>query len=249
MKKVILPLVTNEEWNNCNDYISKSRLNLFEFCEIKYRKQYIDHVLPKEDTHATTIGTRYHNFMETFMEVAPKHGTDRWHEFIHPDFTEEEKPMLQWSITREINQHNTYGELPVLATEYRVIDHTNKLRGIIDYIGVLDDETISVVEYKTSKKIYKPKLQLEFGFYDVLLDSIKELEGYKRTYTVINPRLQQAVSFSPSRHTTIMRKLQNLHEAIAKNNFKPLCKGDYATTFCDKCSLEEIETYNNIYIH
>lgn len=94
---------------------------------------------------------------------------------------------------------------------------------------------------------------MEFGFYDILLDCIDEVRDFKRTYTVINPRLQKVVSFNPSRKSTIFKKVQAVRDAIENDDFKPTCGLDvdtftlgYATNFCTICSLEEIAEYNGL---
>jgi len=174
--------------------------------------------------------------------------------FIHPDFIEEERPMLEWTINLEIERYNKSPEFwSPIATEYQIIDYGNQLRGIIDRIDILDEDTINVIEYKTTKSINKSKLQLEFGFYDILLDSIEVLKPYKRIYTVINPRLQRVVSFNPSRKSTIQRRIDKIKNALETGEFKPLCGIDvdtfqvgYSTNFCTICTLEEIAEYNGL---
>jgi hypothetical protein len=252
------PILTNiidDDWFKCNNYFSKTRLSLFNFCQVKYRKQYVEKILPYEETHATTIGTRYHEFMETFMKVAPNHLIETWKSFIHPSFTSEEIPMLEWTIDKMIEKFNRRdGDFGMLATEYKVIDHKDCLRGIIDYIGEGDDDnTIEVLEYKTSKKVKKEQLQMEFGFYDILLDCVGELEGYKRKYIVIDPRTREILSFTPSKKSTIFNKIDKINEAIASGKFKSTCGIDkrygtpcYTTIFCSICSLEEIAANNGL---
>lgn len=242
----VLPIITDDEWDVGSDYISKSRLSLYKFCPIKYKKQYIDKVLPRDGSHASTVGTRFHEFAELFMQVAKQHDPEKWMSFIHPEFSDEEVPQLTFFINRELQRlrdPETYQWEPI-ALEYRVVDNNGKIRGIIDRIDLIGEKFIEVIEYKTSQKISKPTLQFEFGFYDMLLDSVKELAGYKRRYIVINPRLEQVVSFTPSRRSTIERKLNNINYVIANDKFVPTCKGDYATAFCSICTLEEIALYN-----
>ena len=123
---ITLPICTDEEWDGAGNFLSKSRLSLFKFCEIKYRKQYIEKCLPYESSHASSIGLRYHQFMETFMQVAHKYPVDKWMDFIHPDFNEEERPMLEWSIQREIERYNTNPEyFTPIGFEYRIVDHSH----------------------------------------------------------------------------------------------------------------------------
>lgn len=254
MTSITLPVITDSEWDAASDCLSKSRLTLFKQCGIKYRKQYVEKCVPYTTSHAAEIGLRYHQFMEIFMMVAHKYPVDQWLSFIHKDFTPEEVPMLEWSIKREIERYNVAPDyFTPIAVEYRIVDIPNQLRGIIDRIDQIDESTINVLEYKSTQSINKSKLQLEFGFYDILLDSIKELEGFKRIYTVINPRLQRVVSFNPSRRSTIMKKVEEVHNAIATDNFKPACglnvdtmQLEYATNYCTLCSLEEIAQYNGL---
>lgn len=243
---ISLPIVTDEEWDSFGDAISKSRVVLFNFCPIKYKLNYIDKTLPRDGNHASTIGTRFHEFAERFMLVAKEYDVEHWKKFIHEDFTDEEVPMLEWFIDTEIERLNS--EKPEfwkpLGVEVKVINKERNLRGIIDRIDLIDKNTINVIEYKTSQKIVKPKLQFEFGFYDILLDSIPELKDYNRRYTVINPRLKQIVSFNPSRRVTVLKKINILNECIETGNFLPICKSEYVTQFCNICTLEEIEAYH-----
>ena len=254
MSKLNIPHITDDEWAAANDYLSKSRMILMDFCGIKYKLQYVDKCIPYESSRAANIGTRYHEFMERFMVVGQNYEPCKWSDLIHESFIDEEREMLEWTLDleRERFVQNPTMWNPI-AVEYRIVDHATKLRGIIDRIDQLDNETIDIIEYKTTKSINKQKLQKEFGFYDILLDSIKELDGYKRVYTVINPRLKQVVRLNPSRRATIFKRVEKIHEALETGKFSPLCGFDdgtmrfeYATTFCSLCSLEEIAKYNGV---
>jgi hypothetical protein len=247
MSKIILPILSDKDWDATNDYVSKSRIQLFEMCNIKYKKQYIDRCIPREGSHASTVGTRFHEFAELFTNIAEKYPEDKWKSFIHPEFTQEETDMLEWYIDYEIERKQTAGEFwkPV-AMEFRAINHQRKIRGIIDRVVQTSHDTIDIGEYKTTQSINKQKLMFEFGFYEVLLENIPELKGFKRTYTVINPRLKQVVSFNPSRLATIIKKINKLNDAIKNNEFKPACKYDYVFPWCNICTMEEITVYNGL---
>jgi hypothetical protein len=161
--------------------------------------------------------------MELFMAVADKYPTDQWHTFIHPDFTEEEIPMLKWTIDLEIERYKANPELwKPIALEYQIVDHEHKIRGIIDRIDQIDDSTVNIIEYKTSKSHDKAKLQMEFGFYDLLLDAVPELEGYKRKYTVIYPRFQKVIELNPS-NVPNEKRIKDIFDAIENDSFKPAC--------------------------
>jgi hypothetical protein len=188
-----------------------------------------------------SIGTRFHEFAEMFYNVAEKYKPSQWKDLIHPDFIDEEKRMLENFINREIIRYNFINPdywLP-LSTEYKLIDHTNHLRGIIDKIEQIDDNTIAIVEYKTGSKITKRSLQLEFGFYDIILDTIPELEGMRRLYYVYNPRLDDIQYFTPSRRSTIINNLQKVYDAMESNVYHPSCTPDFQMN-CTSCTMEEL---------
>jgi hypothetical protein len=243
---ITLPILSDKEWDATNDYISKSRCVLFSTCEIKYKKQYIERMIPRKDSHTSTIDTRFHEFAELFMDIADNHPIEKWKSFIHPDFIPEEKVMLEYLIDKEIERRKSAYQWKPIAMEYRVVNHQRKIRGIIDRIDQTSEDTIDVKEYKTTQSINKQKLMFEFGFYDLLLENVPELQGFKRTYTVVNPRLGQIVSFNPSRITTIIKKINKINEAIQNNTFKPACKYDYVYPWCNICTMEEITTYNGL---
>jgi len=219
-KDIELPIVTEEQWNDASDYISKSRCSTFfdNFygCPMKYKKQYIDKILPRESNHVMSVGTRFHEFAELFMKVRDNYPVEQWESFIHPDFTEEEVDMLKWFIKFEMDRY---------------------LNNNDNFVN----DTIEIIEYKTSRSINKQKLQFEFGFYNILVDCIDELKDFDKVFSVIYPRLQTAVSFNPSRYTTIMKKVNTINDAINNMAFDPRCNGvEYCNPFCDICTLEEI---------
>lgn len=239
---LVLPYASDDDWKNSSFFMSKSRISQYDMCPLKFKKQYVDKTLGYVDTHATLIGSRFHEFAETFMTHCYKYPPETWHKFIGQEYTQEELPMLNFLIESEKERYER-GEFPI-ALEYRIVNKELNMRGLIDRIDLVDEDVINVIEYKTSKSFDRRKLMMEFGFYSMLLDSIPELQNYKRKYTVINPRLQEIKEFPPSRNSTIINKINKINECIKTGIWKPVCKKDYALSFCDICTLEEIEYYN-----
>lgn len=239
---IVLPSVTDEQWESCSNFTSKSRIGQFDMCPIKYKKQYVDKTLGYQETHATIIGSRFHEFAEAFVPLCGNYHPSKWDMFISDDFDDEEQPMLKYFLEVE-KERRAKGYIPI-ALEYRIVYPLYKIRGIIDRIDLIDDHTIEIVEYKTSKSISKQKLMLEFGFYSLLLDSIEELKDYDRQYIVIAPRVEKCYSFNASKKSTILGRLDKINTCIETGLWKPLCKDDYALPFCDICTLEEIAYYN-----
>lgn len=238
----------SDNWDDYPDYISKSRLSTYAFCPLQYRKKYIDKVIPQVANYAVTVGSRFHNFAERFFEVAPDYPPEMWSDFIHEDFTPNEKQMLQWFINQERERLDLYdGDFDLWMPQVRegkFINHEHGLRGIVDRIDVLDD-TFIIVEYKTSKSIYKPSLQGEFGFYVLLLQAYEQYKGKKFVGCVVNPRLGEIQFMSPSRETTILKRIDTLKKSIELDRFPPTCM-ESKMAYCGACSIEEAGLYTKI---
>lgn len=99
------------------------------------------------------------------MQVAHKYPVDKWMDFIHPDFNEEERPMLEWSIQREIERYDANPEyFTPIGFEYRIVDHSHCLRGIIDRIDQINEKEINVIEYKSTQAIKKRPYRWSLAF-------------------------------------------------------------------------------------
>lgn len=234
------------KWDSCNNYISKSRLSTFSFCPLQYKKRYVDGIRDTDFNYAITVGTRFHEFADNFFDVAPLYPVENWEDFIHPDFNDNERKSLVWFINQERERLDLFNGnvdlwMPV-ARECRIVDDDNELRGIIDRVDAINDLLV-IVEYKTSKSIYKPALQREFGFYKVLMQADPRFRGKKLLGCVINPRLRQIEFMNPSRDTTVDKMVINLREAIATGIYKPSCTGA-KFAMCGLCSsCEEANLY------
>lgn len=234
-------------WESCDNFISKSRLSTFSFCPLQFKKKYVDGIRDTDFNYAITIGSRFHQFADTFFDVAPQYPVDDWEDFIHPEFNDNEQHMLKWFISQERERLDLFnGDIDLwmpIARECKIVDATQEIRGIIDRIDKIDTDLLLVVEYKTSKSIYKPSLQKEFGFYKVLMKNDPRFKGYRVIGCVINPRLRKIEFMNPSRETTIEKQILNLRESISTGIFKPTCTGA-KFAMCGLCSsCEEADLY------
>ena len=243
-----MTLKSNENWDDYSHYLSKSRLSTFSFCPLQFKKMYIDQETKLAPNYAMSTGTRFHNFAETFFDVAPNYPVDTWEDFIHPDFSPQEQSMIQYFIDQERERLSIFGGdidkwMPI-GCEMKFLDHKNQLRGIIDRIDQIND-LIVIVEYKTGKSIYKPSLQREFGFYKILLQTDDRFKGKDITCCVINPRIGQIEFMSPSRESTIFKAIENLRNAITNDAFPPNCT-PAKLAMCGLCnSCEEANLYQD----
>ena len=236
---IIPPSMVDEEWFKYNDYYSKSRIGSYDFCQLQFKKQYVDKTLKVEPNHVMSYGTRFHEFAEAFVQMAPKYPVEKWHKFVHDSYTEEEKVGLHWFIDEHAK---IYKDINILACEYKCADHTNKLRGAIDRIDQVKDNTIRIIEYKTSASFKEKKLMFEFGFYKVLLKNQPWTKDLDFEYCVINPRIREIHHMKPSRDKTILDHIAKANESIKTGNFKPKCTNNYKMD-CDICTPEELLLY------
>jgi hypothetical protein len=123
----------SDEVDQYKDYTSKSRLSLMKYCPKKY---YHNYVLGEKDPQnfSMAVGSRFHNFAETFHKYALEVDPVNWYSFIHPSFAPYEVDMLKWFIDQEYKRLVKGGReyfLPV-STEQMYYHHGLKIRGVID---------------------------------------------------------------------------------------------------------------------
>jgi len=226
--------------------ISKSQVSTYSYCPMQYKFRYVDGI--KSETNPTlAIGSRIHEFYDKFFEVAKEVAPEDWYGLIHPGFSPYEQKMIrcfmdyEWSRLKKFN--NNYDLWMPIMRETMVVNEELGLRGIIDRVDKVNDEYI-IVEYKTSKSIYKPSLQKEFGFYKYLLNHTPPYDEWNITLgRVINPRLCQVEYMAPSKESTIVKVLKNLRESKRTGNFERTCsEGKYP--YCQLCSLDDCGMYD-----
>lgn len=236
----------DETWDKYSHYISKSRISTFKFCPMQYKKRYVDGIKDDKPNYSLTVGSRFHNFAETFFDIAYDYETDAWPDFIHEDFSLYEREMLEWFIEQETDRlklmNNDRDLWMPKVREEKFLNHKLQLRGIIDRIDHLGDTNV-IVEYKTSKSIYKPGLQLEFGFYKLLLSEMPQYKDKKLIGCVVNPRLKEIQFMSPSREETVMKIINDLRTSIDTGEFERTCTG-VKISVCKLCTLDECGLYN-----
>lgn len=234
-------------WEKYSHFHSKSRLSLYSYCPLKYKKQYIDGIRDDTPNYSLAIGTRFHEFAYEFFPVAQQYDPSEWYSFVHDDFTDYEKRMLNWFIDTEIERlgilDNDMESWYPIVREEKFINEEYQIRGIIDRIDKISDDAYMIVEYKTSKSIYKPSLQGEFGFYSLLLQGDDRFKDAHFIGCVINPRIQQIEFMSPSRHSTIINRIETLNNAISNMEFKPYCTEAKFAMCNGMCEIEETNLF------
>lgn len=191
----------------------------WEFCPRAYKYAYIDK-LPFIPTLPMKMGSRFHDFADTFMEILPYQDLETtppeevfWETARSIEVPKVIEKYAKNFVTFELNRYNgiarTYDNpveiyQPVLLEDKIVVK--NALRdydvdvdmvGIIDRLDMLQDGTAAMIEYKTSDAIRednnnaKYRVMKELAFYTILLEKSNQYLG--TTY----PKVSHWVVYSP----------------------------------------------------
>jgi len=228
--------------------ISKSHLTSYTFCPLQYKKIYVDKSVVQDENYAMVTGTRFHEFADTFMQIAHEYRPADWENFIHPDFTDSERDMISWFIDMERRRLIALDcdlDLwkPVFC-EKMVINEELGIGGTIDRLDRFGSG-YCIVEYKTGKSVYKPSLQKEIGFYKYLLSTVPDYADYQIVMgMVINPRVRQIELLKPSYESTILKLIQKCQDVRNGGEVIPTCSESKMAICSCKCSIEESGLYN-----
>ena len=177
-------------------FVRKSHIESYSFCPRQFYKQY---VLEQDanPTYAMTSGTRFHDFAEKFFDVAPDFIPTDWHSFIPIEFGHYEYEMASWFIHYEVARFIDKPDnlwIPAYR-EIKVSSDEHLLSGTIDRIDWVDpdENTVTVVEYKTSKGVDEDSLKRQLGFYTIMVE--EDLGLTVENVRLINPRLKKYLDF------------------------------------------------------
>lgn len=228
-------------------YVRKSHIESFSFCPRQFYKQYVLEEQPFEN-YAMTAGTRFHDFAEKFHDVAIHFPAQDWHDFIPEEFGGYERPMAEYLIDYEIQR---YVDLPyeLWFPAYREIDlysDEHQLSGKLDRIDwIIPDESVQIIEYKTSSKVDELSLKRQLGFYTIL---VEEYLGFTvENVRLINPRLKLYQDFGRPETDLPLKWADRIREAYYDHTFcAPKCStGKYAV--CQLCqSTDEAGLFKDL---
>ncbi len=231
-----------------NRLISKSHISSFSFCPYQYKQVYVDKTVVQEENFAMTTGIRFHQWADVFIRIAPDYRPADWEQLIHPDFSEYERPMLEWFIDIERRRliacdYDLDLWTPIFS-EKTILNETLGIGGTIDRLDKFGGG-YCLVEYKTGKSIYKPGLQVEFGFYKYLLNNDPDYNDYPVVMgMVINPRLQRVELMKPSYEKTILKYIDKVKD-IRNGGEAPRKCSEAKLSMCScKCSIEDSGLFN-----
>lgn len=234
-------------------YIRKSMLEEFSFCPYKFKRVWVDGV-EKRPNYAMLMGTRFHDFAETFFDYCLGVDPERWDEFIPQQFVPTEASMAKWFIERERNRYydlrdqNRIDEFIPITREDKMTSDTLLLTSTVDRVDWYDKEKnlISIVEYKTGKKINDESLIRQLAFYTLLWNDTRR-RGDVFNLQLINPRIGVVRNYTVQQWhlDKVMREISRLRTAMKSNDYPRKCS-DVKLAFCQLCTPSECGSWKNV---
>ncbi|MHA1869034.1 MAG: PD-(D/E)XK nuclease family protein [Candidatus Heimdallarchaeaceae archaeon] len=185
-------------------YISKSRYFLYKTCPYAYKLQYIDNVKPEENIYAIE-GIEFHDFAKEFWNrVSIDNG-----KLIIPKFeipqTKEVKNFLLYQIERwkKLKKYGLEKYFLPISHEEMLYDKKGMIRGIPDAIFKTPNDSIIVVDYKTTKNVSRDSIlshMKDFLFYDILAG---ENYGEVIKNVIYYPYINYSYKFDPFPQKTL----------------------------------------------
>jgi hypothetical protein len=230
-----------------DDYIRKSMLESFDFCPQSFFKQWVMKN-DKEPNYKMLVGSRFHEFANTFFDYYQVVDPNHWKELIPEEFNEEEVDMGVWFLNyqleryAQLNLENRLNEFAPIYKELFMQCDSMRLKSTLDgaeWISKRDD-TIRLVEYKTGSRLDVDAAYRQLAFYAVLW-TLNGNPGQVVKLRLVNPRLHAwaECDYTKELAETALKRVVKLRDAIDRSYFPYKCTdGKFAA--CKLCSLEEL---------
>lgn len=179
--------ITPNQYKYWPFYVRKSHIESFSFCPRQFYIQYVEERDPFPN-YAMTAGTRFHDFAEKFFDVAPYYLPHQWYDFIPDEFGTYERTMCSNFIDGEVDRYMVTKHFVPAFREVQLYSDTHQIAGKLDRADwVIEDESVEIIEYKTSSKVDELSLRRQLGLYTILVE--EDLGVAVENVKLINPRL------------------------------------------------------------
>ena len=229
--------------------LSASSINDYQSCPYKYRLKYIDKVPERKSRATMEFGIIIHNVLDEFhsddnqslekiLDLLDKHWRKDAFEYL---LREEEFKKQAIELVTEYFQYIKKHRPTVVARERMFTFTIDELQVVIS--GKIDridqeDDSLSVIDYKTSKNKEKAKGNLQLALYTEALkrDAVEDIKGnpgatilhFLRHYD--DPL--ESHTFTSDDLSKELDKVAKVAEGIRKNEF-PTKPGDFNCQYCD----------------
>ena len=225
-------------------FIRKSMIEDYTFCPYRFKKTWIDN-LTKRANQIMIIGTRFHDFANTFFDYCGAYPPEYWDHFLPKEFIEEERKMALWFINYErerlakLTAEDKADHWQPVMREVRMKSEALFLEGTCDRIDWYnrDKEQVTIVEYKTGNSINDISLTRQLAFYSMLWQDTMGQSGEVALLRVIAPRIGVVKEYKVDNWQTdrVMKDVVALRKAIRENKFPAKCS-DIKCAMCKTCS-------------
>ena len=204
--------------------LSHSSLSLYLQCPLKYKFQYIDGLKEKPRSYLS-FGSSVHDALEYFfgekfftppsLEDVFEYYEKNWISEGYADKEEENKYFEEGKhILSDFYEKHTKPYKRPLAVEHQLLFEVNgvKIKGYVDRIDKIDDKSVEVIDYKTSKNPFTLtdlKEEPQLTMYQLGIEQEMGLRVEKLTYY----HLLSQTPFTVPRHDD--QQVEQLKERIA----------------------------------
>jgi len=220
------------------EYLTKSQIFAFDYCPMQFYKRYIEKVRSPPSTEML-IGTRFHEFAEKFFQFTGEVPVENWELLIPRQFEGIERRMAENFVHYEQDRYIFLDGVDYLpyACEWAGTSDRLKLRGYIDRIDWCNKEekTVTLVEYKTSKRAKIPQVKQELALYKIMFEDLVpdlRVERIGVHYPYLNCYKEYNVSKREINGVT--KKWNALKTALETETFTT-APNEYKCKWCNLC--------------
>ncbi len=175
-------------------WLSKSLIDTFLQCGLKFSKRYIERIRVAQDSESmksAIFGSMIHSVMETYFKDTKLNLLELYkEEFKKAPITDREFYLLGENlITNYVNDSKNGDKILGVEVEFQhYLNNGIPIKGIIDRVNEISDDEIEIIDYKTG---YSPPLSeeelekdLQMGMYN--LAALELYPKYKRVKLTLN---------------------------------------------------------------
>lgn len=233
--------------------LSYSKLSRYERCPLSYKFYYLDR-LPSEPSIHLLFGSAVHEVLEKLVQehvdgerVGPLSKT-RAEELWQLVWKETEMSGVEVYqegldiLTQFVRQHTHLDHLDILAVEQPfsfTLPGDLQVIGYIDRIDRIDDETIEVIDYKTSRQLYmsyEVDKSLQLSLYQIAAQQLWPwAKKVRLSYWMLRHDLRQSTERRPNELEGVKKYVATLGEQIRDaQEFTPKLN-----TYCGSCDYRK----------
>ncbi len=214
-----------------NEHVSVSRLELLAQCGLAFKLRYVEHASKEPASEPPEFGTLVHSALENVHLIAIQEGhigrvsdamvLDAWRaEFqaapavvTSPEFYAEGLDLVRAYFRRnpEIDSRRVIG----LEQEFRVAVGRFVLLGYMDRVEQLDEETVLIDDYKTSRKMLDAETDVQASTYHL---AARELYPWARHVVFRFQMLRHGVAVEAPREEDQLELARNYLVALAERS-------------------------------